>query len=252
MRVNTFKSVICCIVMGICCSKVFALNLLGPPTAELSKGQFEFTLEHSHSRFALDFDYTGGSGVMADFKRSRMKMDNIAGRIGYGINDNIEGFAYLGWAQVINSESSSRLDADGSLYGLGAKFTFLEYYLVKWGAQIQANLTKTDGSWSRPNWTGDVDVDFMQIILAGGINYELTRYASMYGGPFCYYLSGEKEYVEISPIPGWFEKYDFKNRTNIGFYVGLQMDVPTDAKLNFEYQKTAHDNMLSLGLAWRY
>jgi hypothetical protein len=183
-----------------------------------------------------------------------MKMDTLSGRIGYGVKESIEGFAYMGWARILNSEDSQRLDADGRVYGLGAKVTFWEYYLVKWGALVQAGLTSTDGTWSRYryNWIGDADVDFMHILIAGGANYQLTESLYMYGGPLWYYLDGEKEYKEISPDPEWYENYDFKNKSMFGVYIGLQMDIPANAKLNFECQKTCHDNMLALGVVWKF
>ena len=44
-----------CLIVGMFCSSGFALNFLGTPTAELSKGQLEFGAEYTFGEFALYF-----------------------------------------------------------------------------------------------------------------------------------------------------------------------------------------------------
>jgi hypothetical protein len=255
MRGRTLQVIIFCILLETCSSDVYALNLLGPPTAELEQGQFEFGLEHSYSRFEMDFDFTGGTAPMPDFEKKRMKMNAICGSFAYGINESVEGFASVGWTGIVNTEHQ-RLDVDGRIYGGGAKITLQEYYLVKWGILVQANIVRTDGSWYRPHWFGDwygdTEMNYYQIIAAGGANYQLTEYAYMYGGPFCYYLDGEQKYEELWPISGFIEKYDLQNKKFFGYYFGMQMLVATDMSLSLEFQSTSHDNMLACGLAWKF
>lgn len=252
MRQRILQSFVVCLVVGMYCSSVFALNLIGPPTAELSKGQLELGLDYSYSKFGLDFDFSSGSGFMPDFSREKMKMDTMTGRLGYGFSETVEGFARLGSARIRNSEYGQRLDVDGTNYGFGAKVTFLEYYLVRWGIQAQVNLVDTEGEWSGWGWTGDADVKFMQILVTGGPNYDLTDTVSMYGGPLLYLLNGEKEYTETSPTPGWSEKYDIENMSNFGGYIGLQMDLPADTELSLEYQITSDDGIFALSFVWRH
>ena len=255
MRGRTLQVIIFCILFVTCSSGVYALNLLGPPTAELEQGQFEFGIEHSYSRFGLDFDFTGGTAPMPDFGQNIMKMNTTCGSLAYGITESIEGFASAGWTGIVNTEHQ-RLDVDGKIYGGGARVTLQEYYLVKWGVLVQANVVRTDGTWYRPHWFGDwygnIDMDYYQIIVAGGANYQLSDYAFMYGGPFCYYLDGRTEYRELSPYPGFIEKYDIENKSMFGYYLGLKMLVATDMSLSLEYQRTSHDNMLACGLAWKF
>ena len=255
MRVRVLKVIIFCILFVMCNSGVYALNLFGPPNAELEKGQFEYGLEHSYSRRAMDFGYDSGTGNMPNFGNNIMRMDTIYSRLSYGFSEKIEGFASAGWARIVDKEHQ-RIDVDGRIYGVGAKYTLSEYYLVKWGVMVQADIVRTDGTWYRPHsygdWYGDVDLNYYQILVAGGANYQLSKTAFMYGGPFCYYLDGRAEYKEQWPYPGWIEKYDLENKSMFGWYVGMQMLIRTDIGLNLEYQRTSHDNMLACGFLWKF
>ena len=255
MRGRTLQVIIFCILFELCGTSVYALNLLGPPTAELKQGQFEVGLEHSYRRFGMDFDFTSGTASMPDFGKSRMKMNAISGRFACGITDSIEGFASVGQAGIVNTEQQ-RLDVDGTIYGGGAKVTLQEYYLVKWGVLVQANIVRTDGTWFRPHWFadwyGDTEMNFYQIIAAGGANYQLADYAYVYGGPFCYYLDGEQEYEELWPAQGFIEKYDINSKSIFGCYVGFNLLVANNMALSIEYQRTSHDNMAACGFAWKF
>ena len=255
MRARILKVVIFCILFQMYGSGVYALNLLGPPTAEVKQGRFELGFDHSYSRFAADFDFTDGTSSMPDFGNNRMKMNATCNSFAYGFTDSIEGFASVGNAGIVDEEHQ-RLNVDGSTYGGGAKITLQEYYLVKWGVLVQANFVDLDGTWYRPHWFGDwygdAEMNFYQIIAAGGANYQLSDYAFMYGGPFCYYLDGEVEYEEFWPVSGFIEKYDLNNKSIFGWYVGLKMLIETDMTVSIEYQRTSHDNMLACGLAWKF
>jgi len=255
IRSRTIKVIIFCVLFEMCGSGVYALNLLGPPTAELEQGQFEYGLEHSYSRLGMDFDFAGGTAAMPDFGSHATRMDTVYSRFSYGFTEKVEGFASAGWARIIDKEHQ-RIDVDGRIYGFGAKITLQEYYLVKWGLLLQANIVRTDGTWYRPyspnGWFGDADMNYYQIIAAGGVNYQVTKKAFMYGGPFCYYLDGQLEYDEIWPLSTWTEKYDIRNKSMFGYYVGLNWVIANDIALNFEYQTTSNDNMLVCGFAWKF
>ena len=112
MRARILKVVIFCILFQMYGSGVYALNLLGSPTAELKQGQIEFGFEHSYSRFAVDFDFTGGTSPMPDFGNNRMKMNTTYNSFAYGFTDSIEGFATVGKAGIVDEEHQ-RLNVDG-------------------------------------------------------------------------------------------------------------------------------------------
>ena len=247
---NKKMLIVACLLVGFCCSNVFALNLMGPPNAELSEGQLGYGVEYSLSELAMDFDFSSGPVVMADFSRDEMEVDSLSGRLGYGVSDNIEGFFRIGMADIYSDERGTKYDGDGTFYGFGAKVTLKEEEKITWGLQVQANMADTDGDWSANDgsWTGDSTVEFMEIVVAVGPNYQLNDTTSIYGGPFWYMLDGEKTYT----APGEYERYDVENQSSFGGFVGLQIDVPTDAKLNLEYQLTGDDNIMGLNLIWRH
>ncbi len=250
MRVLQLKWI--CFVVGICCSNVFALDMLGPSNAELSEGHWEFGADYSYSKLGLDFDFKSGSAAQSDFSVVEMKMQTISGRVGYGISDSFEVFTRLGSTTIKESENNRKLDLDGYNCGFGAKATILEYYLLKFGIQAQANWFDTNGDWTRLARTGDADIKLLQIFIAGSANYQLMDSLFMYGGPFVYLEDGEQKYKELSPTPGLSEKYDISNKTYIGGYIGFRVHLPAELKLNLEYQITSTDDVVALGLVWRH
>ena len=253
MRVKTLKTAVVYLFVGMCCSNVIALNLMGPPNAELEKGQWELGAEYTHSEFALDFDFTSGSIPNPDFTKDEMKMDLISGRVGYGITETIEGFARIGSASIENKEDGEDFSGDGIVYGVGGKVTLAQQQKIKWGVHAQINwINDVDGEWTGPGWAGDAETNLIQVLVSAGPNYQLTDYLSLYGGPFFYYLDGEKEYTETTPTPGEYEKYDLSNPSEFGGYIGAQIDLPENFNLTVEYQFTGDDNILGIGLAWKY
>ena len=255
MKKKTLALVVVCLVVGMCCSNVFALNLMGPPNAGLSKGQWEFGADYSMSEFALDFDFNSSNTITyPDKTRDKMKMDDISGRIGYGIKEWVDGFVRFGMADIKNSEDGEKYDGDGTSYGVGANFTIHEQEDLEWGVQAQVSWVDTDGEWSDAGaaWVGDADVKFMQIVVALGPNYQIKEGLSIYGGPFWYLLDGEKKYKETSPSAGDWEKYDLENKSDFGGFVGVQVDLHENVVLNIEYQLTSDDNIFAVGAVWRH
>jgi hypothetical protein len=236
------------LLAGLCCSDAFASSPMGPPTTGLEKGQLDLGVDYSYSKLCIDFDFCKGTGPMPDFTKHSFKMDNITGRLGYGITDSWEGYLNLGAARGRASEDMERHSADGIAFGGGTKITFHEDDKLKWGGLFQARWVDMDGDASGPGWTGDLELEIMQLQLAIGPTYELMECLSVYGGPFWYYLDGEKEYEE----PGWYEEYDMSNCSDFGGYIGALINLSSNANLNIEFQMTEHDEVLGVNFAWLF
>ncbi len=241
-------------------SDVLALNPMGPPVAGLSKGQLEAGVDYSYSQFGLDFDFQSGSGPMPDFSEDNMKMDILAARFGYGITKSIEALARVGGARVRMAEDDERFSGDGVVFGLGGKVTFLERDKINLGGLVQADWIRTDGDWSGTDlggeeeiyWEGDVDLNIMELHIAVGPRYEWKDWLAIYGGPFWYYVDGEKKYVETVGSPGWREKYDLEASSDFGGYIGAQVTLPSHVGMTVEWQKTSDDDVLGFGAVWRF
>lgn len=252
MKKKLLTLFVVCLLVGLC-SNVFAMTPIGTPTTGLTEGQFSAGTEYSYSDQLVDFDYRGGSGVMPDFTKHNLRISALTGRLGYGITDDWEGYINLGIARAKASENMARHSADGMIYGIGTKVNLHEDDKLKWGGLVQVKWLRLNGDAISPSggWEGDLDLDMMQMQVAVGPTYQLEDDLLIYGGPIWFYLDGKKRYREKT-VATWFEKYDMANRSEFGGYIGLQMDVPTDAKLNIEYQKTGDNDMVSAGLLWPF
>ena len=252
MAKKTLTLVAVFLLVGLYCSDVFALSPMGPPTAELSKGQYDAGVDYSYSRLCIDFDFKSGSGPMPDFTKHKVKTEMLTAQIGYGITDSWEGFFRIGGARAKSSEDMEKHKADGLILGFGTKVTLLEDDRLKWGGLFQANWAWLDGKASGVGWSGDMDLDIIQIQLAVGPTYQLTDRVSIYGGPFWYYLDGEKKYKEELPTPGSREKYNLINCSDFGGYVGVHFDISENTFWNIEYQFTDDDSTIGTGIVWSF
>ena len=234
------------LLAGLCCSEAFALSPMGAPTAGLSKGQFAIGADYSDSELSIDFDLSSGAG--ADFTKDNFRIDTIAGKLGYGITDSWEASLNIGAADAVSSQNMERHSADGMSYGIGTKVTLHENEKLGLGGLFQARWAELDGDASGPGWSGDLEIDIMQLQLAVGPTYELMDSLSIYGGPFWYYLDGEKRYEE----PGSSEKYDMSNTSDFGIYIGALVNLCENADLNIEYQLTDDDDVFGLGILCKF
>jgi hypothetical protein len=236
------------LLAGLCCSEAFALSPMGTPTAGLSQGRLALGAEYSQSELGIDFDFSSATAPMPDFTKTKFGLDMITGRIGYGLTDTWEAFGNIGEADVDSSEDMEKHSADGMVYGFGTKVTFLQMDKLKLGVSAQAKWAELDGDATGPGWTGDLELDIMQIQLVAGPTYELMEQVCIYGGPLWYYLDGEKRYYE----PGWYEKYDMSNMSDFGGYIGGHVGLGDNINFNIEYQFTGDDDALGLNLLWMF
>jgi hypothetical protein len=231
-----------------CCPSVLALDTMGPPVAGLSKGQFLVGASYSDTELSIDFDFDDGTGPMPDFTKDNLRIDTIGGVLGYGLNDTWDVYVGVGSADAVSSQDGERHTADGMAYGLATKLTLYQDGELEVGGLVRARWAELDGEASAgAAWSGDLELDIMQLQLAVGPTYQLVDWACIYGGPFWYYLDGEKRYDE----PGWFEEYEMSNTSDFGGYVGVLLELYQSSCLTIEYQLTGDDDALALSLAWK-
>ena len=90
------------IILSCFCSTALALDFMGPPTAELKKGQLSLGADYADTRMDLGLDngvinetrYKFGALVgssstsVRSFTLKRLKMHKLYANIGYGITDD--------------------------------------------------------------------------------------------------------------------------------------------------------------------
>ena len=144
-----------------------------------------------------------------------------------------------------------RHKADGLIFGVGTKVTLQEDDTLTWGGLVQIQWAQLDGDASGSGWSGDLELNTMQLQIAVGPSYDIYENCCIYGGPFWYYLEGEKKYDEKVGAPGDWEEYDMSNCSDFGGFLGVQVDLNSDTVLNLEVQMTEDDEVMALSIGWR-
>lgn len=206
-------------------ASVFAVGFMGPPTAELKAGQWNFGYSYSYSRQDLDkvtakwTDYYLNTDMEdPDIVSGSYKVtpeDTTTQRnyfvFGYGVNDQWEVYAQLGIADIksdIKYEdgdvSGINLDNDFA-WGIGTRITLAQQDNVAWGLSAQMNWIDTsiddkgtdndngEGYIEEWTWKESTDIKATEILVAFGPTVDMGGW-KLYGGPYWYYLSGDMEY----------------------------------------------------------
>ncbi|MHC4544321.1 MAG: hypothetical protein ACYSYL_07305 [Planctomycetota bacterium] len=204
----------------------FGLSFMGAPKASLEQGQFGVGINYTISEMDLEFSASGVSSETEEAESDMLLVD-----IGYGITEQIEGFARVGVAKYEIE------DWDGGnefAYGFGTKVTISEQDAITWGGLFQILWGEGDDTVSGI----DIDVDAYEIQIALGPTYDAEN-VSIYGGPFLHLVDGDGKASGI--IPGWGPAsgtFDIEQESEIGGYVGTQIDITENSTVNVEFQFT--------------
>jgi hypothetical protein len=209
-----------------------AFALIGPPTAELGKGQWSAGFNYQYSSQDLDktkityegswIDYQPDGTVDDDGTYSgsyKLEVRNLNtnlyyGRLSYGLLDTWEVYGQLGFADV-KAETKEETDyewygynLDNELaYGLGTKYTFLKKEKMDWGVGVQLNFYSNsieddyseafddEGYTWTETGTETTDIDTLGILIAVGPTIDMGGW-SLYGGAVCQILTAEYEYKD--------------------------------------------------------
>lgn len=258
---------------GLNSSTVFALDMMGPPTAELEVNMFSGGLEYSFSKIDVDLiegqldlfqSGTFQTGSVESITIKDLEVNTLYANIGYGIFENYEVFVRMGAARGKFGDSlwdeGEEFDDDYNFaIGAGAKATFYEGFDWKIGGIFQVNRTKLDGDLDSSSWPviqpQRVDINTTEMQIAIGVNYLYSSHVSFYGGPFVHFINGDFDY-KFTRITGTVDTGDFtwdiKEGPTYGGYIGAQIKLPKNSSANFEYQKTSDASLFGAGIMISY
>jgi hypothetical protein len=255
-------------------SVAFALDPLGPPTAELKQGQFRVGIEYFYETSDIQlhngkfsYFYAGVFQFSEEVENFDMKVKEqmITANVGYGLTDNWEAFVRLGGevcgeasGYMPDEDSDITFDGDSSfVIGFGTKATVYEQGKVRLGALFQMNWADSDGKINSSDWdySYSADIDTLEWAIAVGPSYQLNETVSIYGGPFLYFLDGDVT-AKASGPPGipWEEKicYDLEESSSVGGYIGANFDFAENLSYNVEWLHTHDADAIAMMLAWKF
>ena len=262
-------------VFGLCGSNAFALDLMGPPTAEIEKGMSRVGIDYAFSDMDLELiegkgttfrDGTLlGSGSVASQTISGFKVNTLYAVIGYGVFDNCEAFLRMGAANATFGDSlwEEGEDFDGDIdfaIGAGIKANFYKEFNWKIGGVIQINRAELDGKLDSSSWTVPqpqlVDITTTEIQIAIGATYLYSRRLSIYGGPFAHFISGDFDFdfnrsTDTVSDVGKFS-WQINEGPTYGGYLGAQYELTQNISGNIEYQNSSDANVFGLSLLMKY
>ena len=262
------------ITIGLGGSNVYALDMMGPPTAELEKGMFSGGIEYTYSSMDLDLiegqaniyrngDFYG-SGIVESITIKDFQVNTLYAAVGYGIFENYEAFVRMGVANATFGDSlwEEREEFNNKYnfaIGAGLKATIYTGFAWKIGGLFQINRVELDGEIDSSSWDipqpqfAEISTTEMQIAI--GAKYLWTRRISVYGGPFAHFISGNFDY-EFTRITNDFDTGEYSWEINegptYGGYLGAQIEIAKNCSANIEYQHTSNANVFGANIMMRY
>jgi hypothetical protein len=264
-------------VMGLTClmyTQTFALSFMGPPTAELNRGQFSVGYIYSYSVQDLDKVSENWSvindGVITSTGKDQLKIEDLSVQRHYigincGLMDWWEIYGRIGLSDVkgdvhlFGQEQESGYNFDNDFAGgWGTKITFKKNDTVAWGASLHMNWLDTStstteyifGSGVRKD---NVNIRTYDILLAVGPTINMGGW-KLYGGPFYYSLDGHYDREQNLFGLNYIEKEDanIQEGSDFGAFVGAVVDLSENSDLTTELSFTSEGWALGTGIAKKF
>lgn len=262
------------IIVGLSGSYAFALDLMGPPSAETEKGMLRGGVEYSFSNIDLKLIEGNayifrngsflGSGDVPSLTIKDLEVNTLYATIGYGIVDNYEVFLRMGTANAEFGDSlwdeGENFDSDNDFaIGGGFKATFYKGFDWKVGGVFQIDWAELDGDVKSSSWVVSqpqlVDISSTQMQIALGVTYLWSSRVSVYGGPFIHFISGDFDFkftrITDTVDTGKFS-WEFNEGPTYGGYIGAQIKLLDNSYANIEYQQTSDAEFYGAGLMFRF
>jgi hypothetical protein len=259
------------LILGLCGSNAFALDLMGPPTAEIEKDMFRAGIDYTFSDMDLELiegkgtTYRNGellgSGSAASQTISGFEINTLYATIGYGVFENCEAFLRMGAANATFGDSlwDEGEDYDSDIdyaIGLGIKANFYKEFNWRIGGVIQINRAELDGKLDSSSWVIPqpqiVDITTTEIQIAIGATYLYSRRLSIYGGPFAHFISGDFDFQFNRVTDEFFDVGEFSWEINegpiYGGYLGAQYELSKNIYANIEFQNSSDASVFGLSL----
>jgi len=263
------------IIFGLCGSNAFALDLMGPPTAEIEKGMFRAGIDYAFSDMDLELiEGEGttfrngallGSGTAASLPISGFEVNTLYATVGYGVFENCEAFLRMGAANATFGDSfwneGEDYDSDYNFaIGAGIKVNFYEGFDWKIGGVIQINRSELGGKLDSSAWVIPqpqiVDISTTEIQIAIGTTYMYSKQLSIYGGPFAHFISGDLDFQFNRVTDQFFDVGEFSWEINegptFGGYLGAQYEFAQNYFANIEYQHSSDADVFGLSIQMKY
>ena len=262
------------------CANVFAFAFVGPPTAELKKGQWSVGFDYSYSKQGLEKTTLEGTYFSIDagvpqststkLKFKDLKTQRYYGTIGYGIDDWWELNVSLGIADVketykqvgtkVYEWTGINLDNDFA-WGWGTKVTFARQDKIDWGVAFQMNWLDTSMSYDTLKSATELyhrtpSLSTYDLLVAVGPTVDMGGW-KLYGGPFYYYLNGDLDSKVIGYDEDGFdfidkESGDLRAKDNFGGFIGAQVDLTNGIAWTAEVSAQQNGWGFSTGIAWKF
>lgn len=263
----------------------FGLDMMGPPSAGLKKGQIGAGADYSDTRMNIDFrngiiiDDIYQFGALAgrtstnirSFTIHHLKMHKGYANIGYGLTDDLEMFIRVGGMNTefsgnlfpSQTSASEKYNGDtGFAIGFGTKVTFYKKDKLKLGGLFQMSRASSEASLDADSLPGEIKLNIVEMQIAVGPTYQLTDKIAIYGGPFWHFINfnGSKIKESRNPAidPSQAEQkishasYDIDNIARFGVYIGAQFEFLKNTFYCIEYQHTADANALAMSVRWKF
>jgi hypothetical protein len=263
------------IIVGLSGSYAFALDLMGPPSAEVEKGMLRGGIEYSFSNIDLNliegnaYIYRNGtylaSGDVPSLTINNLKVNTLYATVGYGILDNYEVFLRMGTANAKFGDSLWDVGEDfdsGTDFAIGGGFkaTFYQGFDWKVGGVFQINWAELDGEVKSSSWVVPqpqlVDISSTEMQIALGVTYLWSSRVSFYGGPFVHFISGDFDFKFSRFTTGGFDtgkySWQFNDGPTYGGYIGAQIKLLDNSYVNVEYQQNSDAEFYGAGLMLRF
>ena len=263
------------LIFGLCGSNAFALDFMGPPTAEIEKGMFRAGIDYTFTDMDLELiegkgttffegellePYALGSQTISGFE-----VNTLYATIGYGVFENCEAFLRIGAANATFGDSlwDEGEDYDSDIdfaIGAGIKMNFYKEFDWKIGGVIQINRLELDGKLDSSSWAIPqpqmIDISTSEIQIAIGATYMYSRRLSIYGGPFAHFISGDFDFEFIRADEESFLISELSWEINegpiYGGYLGAQYELTKNIFANMEFQNSSDASVFGLSLMMKY
>lgn len=220
-----------------------AFGIIGTPTAELNKGQWNLGYDYTYSDMDLDKTRAKEVGVedvdgelvgwseTTKVKLKEFKVNRSYLTIGYGICDKWEVYGQLGGADVKEKEKfwderpewySYTFDY-GFAWGCGTRITLSEQDNVKWGISSQINFLDSSikeefsvtGYYSKDT----SELETWDLLIAVGPTIDMGGW-KLYGGGFYYDFQGDLSWKWSNSDDEWYKgSMDLEAASNVGGFI---------------------------------
>jgi hypothetical protein len=257
---------------------------MGPPKALLGQDRWDLGIEYGHQTMDLE---ASGTDINIEhipvlhittrkgkYEIEDLESNIIMGRASYGINDNWDAFVRVGITDVESDIEQTFPDSaqheyqgfDGSFgfgWGFGTRATFWQDEEVSWGGLFQITWLEPDDSSITSiispgdlNYSGSAEIDIWEVQIAVGPTLRLDDNFRVYGGPFLHFVNGDLDLsgstVDMGTDLRVEAEGDIEEKSQIGGYVGANLDVDQNTSCCLEFQFTSDAWGIGIGAARRF